>query len=104
MSSNETLKIIDSPAGLNFQFNKTGTAFAIYPNGFINDPDDTRSFVFTSHLDQYILISKTGFKTNQEHLDWLIGLGKIKMIEETRVFGKESVVVTGYVSFVDSRK
>jgi hypothetical protein len=99
LSAKETLIILESPAGMNFSHTKTDTHFAIYPTDFLPKNPEDLVFEYIGHMGQYIFTSKRGFTTNDEHLEWLVGLGSIKMGERSNTFGEERFVHMGFVTF-----
>ncbi len=87
ISEKDTLKILDSPHFLNGLSNNI--RFQLADRG---EPIDNPVFKLEFGTPEvYVMYGKTGFKTNKDHLKYLIELGPIKMI-----FGENDTCV-GYV-------
>lgn len=92
----ETLHIIDSPAGLFITELQTHTQFHILPIDGIPEKDQ---LIFAYSDECYTFYSQRGFKTHDEHLDWLISLGKIPMIYLETPRKSTKGLILGYVEF-----
>ena len=92
----DTLHILNAPAGWFITEPKTHVQLHILQHPFPLEKDR----IFFEYNDEcYTFLSQTGFKTNEDHLNWLVSHGKIPMLEATSIFGKQKILTLGYVEF-----
>jgi hypothetical protein len=96
LTPRETLDIVDAPAGVFLREPQTQAQFQILPH-HLEIPKESVAFRYIG--DCYTFLSQTGFQTDEEHLDWLTGLGKIPMIGDMEIRGEAQEIPLGYVEF-----
>lgn len=92
----ETLRIIESPGGCWIREHKTHSEFCIWEKPFPIEKENIK-FIYSDGC--YNFVSQTGFETDEKHLEWLISLGKIPIVEQTTVFEHPTDLILGYVQF-----